>query len=395
MSRRLFPIRHSEGEAILVRMFDPRRHPLADWTIDGADSGELRETFHSIQCTWPGGRPLAMVMRRQVDIDVDGYDLLVLCVQSMRSTAITVRATVDGSPRVIVDRAPGIDAGQELEGKHRRATRISALEIELDRSRGAAGRGRPVLARRHRQRRARRPPRPRPAVSRRLARPAAARRCGAGRGRAAARPVLRRRRPGTSACARPGAHLGTGVRPPARRSPLVPGQRAVARHRPDHQQLPGAQRPPRRRAQHAPPLDRHRGDAPLRLRGPAGRRPGVDADRAAPRPGRRALRRLDAGLHERHARIELGDALLQRVPRRDQLHLRLGLGRIAADGRRQGAAGAGGVDQGDAVDPADADALPVRARQQPGDLLRVRRHRGQRGPGPALAVRRRLPGAVP
>ena len=129
-SGRLFPIRHSEGEAILVRMFDPRRHPLSDWTIDGADSADLEETFHTIKCTWPGGRPLAVAMRREVEIDVDGYDLLVLCVQSMRSTAITVRAIVDGSPRVIVDRAPGIDAGQELEGPIG-GRRISALEIEL------------------------------------------------------------------------------------------------------------------------------------------------------------------------------------------------------------------------------------------------------------------------
>ena len=129
-SGRLFPIRHSEGEAILIRMFDPRRHPLSDWTIDGADSGDLEETFHTIKCSWPGGRPLAMVMRREVEIDVDGYDLLVLCVQSMRSTAITVRAIVDGSPRVIVDQAAGNDAGQELEGQIG-GRRISALEIEL------------------------------------------------------------------------------------------------------------------------------------------------------------------------------------------------------------------------------------------------------------------------
>ena len=69
-------------------------------------------------------------MRREVDIDVAGYDLLVLCVQSMRSTEITIRATVDGSPRVIVDAAPGIDAGRELEGEIG-GRRISALEIEL------------------------------------------------------------------------------------------------------------------------------------------------------------------------------------------------------------------------------------------------------------------------
>ncbi|MCY4374001.1 MAG: hypothetical protein OXC31_09505, partial [Spirochaetaceae bacterium] len=130
MSQRLFPIPHGEGEAILVRMFDPRRHRLGDWTIAGTDSGEITETFHTWQCRWPGGRPLAMAMRREVDIDVAGYDRLVLCVQSMRSTSITLRATVDGAPRVIVDRAAGIDAGQELEGpiggRH-----VSALEIEL------------------------------------------------------------------------------------------------------------------------------------------------------------------------------------------------------------------------------------------------------------------------
>ena len=130
MIQRLFPIPHGEGEAILVRMFDPRRHRLGDWTIAGADSGEITETFHTWQCRWPGGRPLAMAMRREVDIDVAGYDRLVLCVQSMRSTSITLRATVDGAPRVIVDRAAGIDAGQELEGpiggRH-----VSALEIEL------------------------------------------------------------------------------------------------------------------------------------------------------------------------------------------------------------------------------------------------------------------------
>lgn len=130
MSQRLFPIRHNEAEAVLVRMFDPLRHQLSDWRIDGAESAEVEQTFHSVQCRWPGGRPLAAAMRREVEIDVDGYDLLVLCVQSMRSTAITVRATVDGAPRVIVDRAAGIDAGQELEGAIG-GRRISSLEIEL------------------------------------------------------------------------------------------------------------------------------------------------------------------------------------------------------------------------------------------------------------------------
>ena len=127
---RLFPIRHSEAEAILVRMFDPRRHRLHEWRIDGDGSTEVSETFHTWQCRWSGGRPAAISIRREVEIDVGGYDLLVLCVQSMRSTAITIRATVDGTRRVIVDRAPGNDAGQELEGpiggRH-----ISSLEIEL------------------------------------------------------------------------------------------------------------------------------------------------------------------------------------------------------------------------------------------------------------------------
>lgn len=127
---KLFPIRHNEAEAILVRMFDPLRHPLGDWRIDGAESAEVEQTFHSVQCRWPGGRPLAVTMRRTVDVDAAGYDLLVLCVQSMRSTAITVRATVDGAPRVIVDRAAGIDAGQELEGAIG-GRRISSLDVEI------------------------------------------------------------------------------------------------------------------------------------------------------------------------------------------------------------------------------------------------------------------------
>lgn len=127
---KLFPIRHNEAEAILVRLFDPLRHPLGDWRIDGAESAEVEQTFHSVQCRWPGGRPLAVTMRRTVEVDAAGYDLLVLCVQSMRSTAITVRATVDGAPRVIVDRAAGIDAGQELEGEIG-GRRISGLAIEI------------------------------------------------------------------------------------------------------------------------------------------------------------------------------------------------------------------------------------------------------------------------
>ncbi len=127
---RLHPIRHNEAEAILLRMFDPLRHPLGDWRIDGAESAAVEQTFHSVQCRWPGGRPLAVTMRRAVDVDAAGYDLLVLCVQSMRSTAITVRATVDGAPRVIVDRAAGNDAGQELEGAIG-GRRISGIEIEL------------------------------------------------------------------------------------------------------------------------------------------------------------------------------------------------------------------------------------------------------------------------
>lgn len=130
MSQQLFPIRHNESEAILVRMFDPLRHSLGDWRIDGAESAQVEQTFHSVQCRWPGGRPLTVTLRRAVDADVDGYDLLALCVQSMRSTAITVRATVDGVPRVIVDGAAGIDAGQELEGAIG-GRRISSLTIEL------------------------------------------------------------------------------------------------------------------------------------------------------------------------------------------------------------------------------------------------------------------------
>lgn len=130
MSQRLYPIRHNEAEAILLRLFDPLRHPLGHWRIDAAESAVVEQTFHSVQCRWPGGRPLAVTMRRAVDVDAAGYDLLALCVQSMRSTAITVRATVDGAPRVIVDRAAGNDAGQELEGALG-GRRISGIEIEL------------------------------------------------------------------------------------------------------------------------------------------------------------------------------------------------------------------------------------------------------------------------
>ena len=124
-----FPIACNEAEAVLFRFFDPRRHPIEEWDIL-SNGNSVSQTFHSVNIDWPGVDPVNVTFRREVEIEVQDYDHLALCLQALDTTTVTIRARVDGRSRTIVDAVNGNNAGIELEGPIS-GRKISFLEIAI------------------------------------------------------------------------------------------------------------------------------------------------------------------------------------------------------------------------------------------------------------------------
>ena len=98
---RFFPIAYNESEAVLFRFFDALRHPIEEWEIR-ENGAAITQTFHSVRVDWSGADPVRVTFERNVEIDVENYDHLALCVQALETTTVTVRARVDGQLRTIV-----------------------------------------------------------------------------------------------------------------------------------------------------------------------------------------------------------------------------------------------------------------------------------------------------
>lgn len=134
MSERAHPIKFNEAEAILFRFFDAHRRHLELWDVETrpeADSVTVKGMFNSVHLAWESGEPIHCTVSRECEIDVAGYDRLVLGVQASSSTLLSVRITVDGTERTVVDRARGNDAGLELENEIG-GRRISHIAITVE-----------------------------------------------------------------------------------------------------------------------------------------------------------------------------------------------------------------------------------------------------------------------
>ena len=125
---RVFPIAHNDSEAVLFRFFDPLRHPIEDWDVI-ADGVNVEQMFHSVRISWLGTAPVGVSLEREVEIDTEGYDHLAVCIEALTSSEISIRATVDGESRTIIE-AHGNNAGIEPEGELR-GRFISSLRIEI------------------------------------------------------------------------------------------------------------------------------------------------------------------------------------------------------------------------------------------------------------------------
>jgi hypothetical protein len=131
---RTYPVPFNEAEAVFERLFDPRRCHLDQWRITVEPQGAARvwQNFLAVQCDWDSGpQPVRIRLRREMDLDASGYDHLTLCATAPSTAALTVRAVVDGTERVLIDRAPGRNTGRELDAPLGGA-RISAVEIEME-----------------------------------------------------------------------------------------------------------------------------------------------------------------------------------------------------------------------------------------------------------------------
>ena len=124
----------NDAEAIVARFFDPMRRHLEWWQqeISPTGAGNRFDTnFQSLQCRWGQGQAMRASLGCDTDLPVGEYTHLMLCLQSSASTRVTVLALVDGQERVVIDRAPGRDSGQELEGALSGA-HLSRLTIILE-----------------------------------------------------------------------------------------------------------------------------------------------------------------------------------------------------------------------------------------------------------------------
>ena len=132
MASKVYPIPFNESEAMLFRFFDPLSRHMDEWRVStdpSTASVSLDEIFHAASCRWDVQEgPVSITLRRETEIEVQGYNRLALCVHSGSATTVSVYADVDGRRPCIVDHAAGNDAGQELEGPIG-GKRISAIEI--------------------------------------------------------------------------------------------------------------------------------------------------------------------------------------------------------------------------------------------------------------------------
>jgi len=124
----------NEAEAVIARFFDPLRKQLDRWQreiVPDKPGNAISESWHAVQCRWSQGGPMRARMRREVDLNVADFTHLNLCLQSSSTTRVSVHAVIDGRERVVIERAPGRDSGQELEGALN-GERITRLEIVIE-----------------------------------------------------------------------------------------------------------------------------------------------------------------------------------------------------------------------------------------------------------------------
>ena len=134
MNTRVHPVWYNEAEAMLFRFFDENRRHLDLWDLEQeTDHSDVTITgmFNCTRWSWGEGEPIAATLSRDVDINLDDFDSINMCIQAGSSTTISVTGVVDGTRCVLIAPVHGNDAGLELEGPIG-GSRISRIEIRIE-----------------------------------------------------------------------------------------------------------------------------------------------------------------------------------------------------------------------------------------------------------------------
>lgn len=129
----------NESEAVFERFMDPLRSgfPLWSHTSDAATGGRAIQYWTNVKLTWlSGDGHVVCRMRRELEVELDDYDRLMVRLSMPSSARLTLRAMLGGRWETVVESAAGRDDYAEYEGAVA-GLRIQALELEIvDRGHG-------------------------------------------------------------------------------------------------------------------------------------------------------------------------------------------------------------------------------------------------------------------
>lgn len=134
------PVAINEAEAVLEPFWDARISPLPLYGLEPPDGGPGRARLRQDWCwaalSWdaaPAGRP-ALVMARDLEVDLSGYDTLLVRLAAPPHVRLTVRAETERGEAALLEGEPGRGDPHEFEAPLRgRVLRRLELALETDR----------------------------------------------------------------------------------------------------------------------------------------------------------------------------------------------------------------------------------------------------------------------
>ncbi|MBS1369589.1 MAG: hypothetical protein HPZ91_06490 [Lentisphaeria bacterium] len=134
-------VRFNPAEAVFEPFWDGELSELDQWRLDAqASDAKVRQEWDTVSLSWaapsPEGR--AFTLRREGELDVSGFDRLILCAAFSSDARVILTAETDRGPRRVESQPFGARK-QELELPLDGASKVTSLTLDLRAARPGTG----------------------------------------------------------------------------------------------------------------------------------------------------------------------------------------------------------------------------------------------------------------